>query len=88
MLHGGAMMTLADTAGALVAYLGLPEGASTATLTSTTQMFRRVSAGEVRATAVALHRGRTVVTVQTTLRDPEGTLLAQATQIQAIRTAS
>jgi 1,4-dihydroxy-2-naphthoyl-CoA hydrolase len=40
ILHGGALMTLADSAGALVAFLGLPEGASTATITSTTQLFR------------------------------------------------
>jgi uncharacterized protein (TIGR00369 family) len=87
ILHGGAIMTLADSAGALVAYLGLPEGASTATLTSTTQLFRPVSAGAVRAVAVALHRGRTAVTVQTTLRDESDTLVAQTTQIQVIRTA-
>jgi 1,4-dihydroxy-2-naphthoyl-CoA hydrolase len=86
IMHGGAIMSLADTAGALVAYLGLPEGASTATLTSTTQMFRPVAAGEVRAVAVALHRGRTTVTVQTTLHDLDGRLVAQTTQIQAIRT--
>jgi uncharacterized protein (TIGR00369 family) len=87
ILHGGAIMTLADSAGALVAYLGLPDGASTATLTSTTQMFRPVSAGAVRAVAVALHRGRTAVTVQTTLRDGTDMLVAQTTQIQVIRTA-
>jgi 1,4-dihydroxy-2-naphthoyl-CoA hydrolase len=85
LLHGGAIMTLADSAGALVAYLGLPEGASTATLTSTTQMFRPVLEGDVRAVAVALNRGRTAVTVQTTLRDGAGKLVAQTTQIQAIR---
>lgn len=56
LLHGGVMMALADSAGALVAYLGLPEGASTATLTSTTQMFRPVLAGGVRAVAVAAPR--------------------------------
>ncbi len=88
LLHGGAIMTLADSAGALVAYLGLPEGGSTSTLTSTTQMFRPVSAGDVRAVAVALHRGRTAVTVQTTLRDGTGKLVAQTTQIQAIRVTS
>jgi 1,4-dihydroxy-2-naphthoyl-CoA hydrolase len=61
IMHGGALMTLADTAGALVAFLGLPEGASTATITSTTQLFRPVSAGTVRAEALPLHRGRTTV---------------------------
>jgi 1,4-dihydroxy-2-naphthoyl-CoA hydrolase len=88
LLHGGALMTLADSAGALVAYLGLPEGASTATLTSTTQLFRPVLAGDVRAVAVALNRGRTAVTVQTTLRDETERLVAQTTQIQVIRAAS
>jgi 1,4-dihydroxy-2-naphthoyl-CoA hydrolase len=86
ILHGGAVMTLADSAGALVAYLGLAQGASTATMTSTTQFFRPVPAGMMRAVAVPLHRGRTAVTVQTTLRDAAvGKLVAQTTQIQAIR---
>jgi len=49
ILHGGALMTLADSAGALVAFLSLPEGASTAMITSTTQLFRPVNAGSVRA---------------------------------------
>jgi len=85
ILHGGAVMTLADSAGALVAYLGLPPGASTATMTSTTQFFRPVPAGVLHAVAVPLHRGRSVVTVQTALRDDAGKLVAQTTQIQAIR---
>ncbi|MBO0822606.1 MAG: PaaI family thioesterase [Actinobacteria bacterium] len=87
IMHGGALMTLADSAGALVAYLGLPEGASTATMTSTTQFFRPLSAGQARAVAVPLYRGRTSVTVQTTLRNSEDKLVAQTTQIQAIRAA-
>jgi 1,4-dihydroxy-2-naphthoyl-CoA hydrolase len=85
ILHGGALMTLADSAGALVAYLGLPPGASTATMTSTTQFFRPVLSGTVRAVAVPLHRGRTSVTVQTALRDAADKLVGQTTQIQAIR---
>src|ERR1700723_908209 len=43
IMHGGALMSLADTAGALVTFLGLPEGATTATITSTSQLFRPVS---------------------------------------------
>ena len=68
-MHGGALMSLADTAGALVAFLGLPDGATTATITSTTQLLRPVTGGTVRAVAVPLHRGRTVVTAQTSLYD-------------------
>jgi len=84
ILHGGALMSLADSIGALVAYLGLPEGASTATITSTTQLFRPVSSGEVRARAEALHRGRTTVTVRTSLYDDNDRLVAQTTQVQAV----
>jgi 1,4-dihydroxy-2-naphthoyl-CoA hydrolase len=87
ILHGGALMTLADSAGALVAFLGLPEGATTATITSTTQMFRSVMAGQVRAVAMPLYRGRSTVTIQTNMYGPDDTLVAQTTQIQVIRTA-
>ena len=85
VMHGGVMMALADTAGALVTFLGLPEGATTATITSTTQMFRPVSGGSVRAVAVPLHRGRTTVTAQTSLYDAQERLVAQTTQIQVVR---
>ncbi len=85
ILHGGVLMSLADSAGALVAFLGLAEGATTATITSTTQMFRPVSSGTVRAVALPLHRGRTTVTVQTSLHDSQRRLVAQTTQVQAIR---
>jgi 1,4-dihydroxy-2-naphthoyl-CoA hydrolase len=85
IMHGGVLMSLADTAGALVTYLGLPDGATTATITSTSQLFRPVSAGTVRAVAVPVHRGRTTVTAQTTLHDFENRLIAQTTQIQAVR---
>jgi 1,4-dihydroxy-2-naphthoyl-CoA hydrolase len=85
IMHGGALMSLADTAGALVAFLGLPEGATTATITSTSQLFRPVTSGAVRAVAVPLNRGRTTVTAQTSLFDSADRLVAQTTQIQAIR---
>ncbi len=87
ILHGGVLMTLADSAGALVVFLGLPDGASTATITSTTHMFRPVRSGAVRAVAVPVHRGRTMVTVQTSLRDENDNLVAQTTQVQAVRAA-
>ena len=87
IMHGGVLMSLADTAGALVAFLGLPAGSTTATITSTTQLFRPVSAGLVSAEALLLHRGRTTVTVQTHLRDASQRLVAQTTQIQAVRPA-
>ena len=78
-------MTLGVTAGALVALIGLPDGATTVTITSSTQLLRPVTGGTVRADAVPLHRGRTTVTAQTSLFDDDGRLVAQATQVQAVR---
>lgn len=85
VMHGGVLMSLADTAGALVTFLGLPEGKTTATITSTSHMFRPVSGGTVRAVAVPLHRGRTTVTAQTSVYDAAERLVAQTTQVQAVR---
>ena len=85
VMHGGVLMSLADSAGALVTILGLPEGATTATITSTSQLFRPVTGGTVRAMAVPLHRGRTTVTAQSSLYDSADRLVAQTTQIQDVR---
>ncbi len=85
VMHGGALMALADTAGALVAFLGLPDGATTATISSATQLLRPVTGGSVRAVAMPLHRGKTTVTAQTSLFDDNGRLVAQTTQAQAVR---
>ena len=84
LLHGGALMTLADSVGALCAFLGLPEGATTATTGSTTHLFRAVTDGTVTATARPLHRGRRMVVVQTDLVDTQGRRVAQTTQTQAV----
>jgi 1,4-dihydroxy-2-naphthoyl-CoA hydrolase len=87
VLHGGVLMSLSDTVGALAVYLTLGEDETTATITSTTQMFRPVTGGRVKAEATVLHRGRTTATAQTSLFDPDQRLVSQTTQIQAIRKA-
>jgi 1,4-dihydroxy-2-naphthoyl-CoA hydrolase len=84
VLHGGALMSLADTIGAVCAFLNLPPGANTATISSSTNMLRAVRSGEVTARAKPLHAGRSVIAVQTELRDDEGRLVAQVTQAQAV----
>ncbi|WP_132426301.1 PaaI family thioesterase [Pseudonocardia endophytica] len=84
LMHGGALMTFADTTGALCAYLGLPEGAGTATTSSHTSLFRAARAGTLTATTRALHRGRTSVVVQTDVTDDEGRPISQTTQTQAV----
>ena len=84
MLHGGALMTLADSAGAVCAFVNLPPGAGTSTLETKTDFFRPVTAGQVRAEARPLHVGRRFVAVQTTLTDDEDRLVAQTTQTQVV----
>jgi uncharacterized protein (TIGR00369 family) len=84
MMHGGAVMTLADTTGAVCAFLNLPSGASTSTISSATNFFRAVRDGEVRATTRPLHAGRTTIVVQTELRDSNDKLVAMVTQTQAV----
>jgi len=86
ILHGGALIALADTIGAVCAYLGLPAGASTATTSSTTHLFRAVRDGRVTATARPLHHGRTLIVIQTDLVDSHGRPIAQVTQTQAVVT--
>ncbi|MGH3321436.1 MAG: PaaI family thioesterase [Streptosporangiaceae bacterium] len=84
VLHGGALMTLADSVGGICAFLNLPEGAGTSTIESKTNFFRAVRGGYVHAFARPLHPGRTVIVVQTDLRDDESRHVAQVTQTQAV----
>lgn len=86
LLHGGALMTLADSLGAVCAFLNLPEGAVTSTIESKTNFFRGVRAGRAHATAIPLHVGRTTIVVQTDIRDDEGRRVALVTQTQAVIT--
>ena len=84
LMHGGAVMTLADSLGAVCAFLNLPPGASTSTITSATNFFRAVRDGEVIGTSRPLHVGRTTIVVQTELRDANDKLVALVTQTQAV----
>jgi 1,4-dihydroxy-2-naphthoyl-CoA hydrolase len=83
-LHGGALMTLADSVGAVCAFLNLPPGAGTSTLSSSTNLLRGVREGYVEAVARPLHVGRTTVVVVTELRDGTGRLVSSTTQTQAV----
>ena len=85
ILHGGALMALADSSGGLCAFLNLPDGASgTATIESKSNFFRPVSDRYVEATSRVLHQGRTTIVVETELRDADGRLAAKVTQTQAV----
>ena len=85
VLHGGALMGLADSAGGLLAFLSLPDGATgTATIESKTNFFAPVRSGYVEATARPLHRGRRTIVVDTEIRAEDGRLVARVTQTQAV----
>jgi uncharacterized protein (TIGR00369 family) len=84
VMHGGALMALADTAGAVCAVLNLPPGAGTSTIESKTNFFRAVRDGHVDAVARPLHIGRSTIVVQTDLNDASGRRVAITTQTQAV----
>lgn len=84
ILHGGTIMALADTAGAMCAFLNLPEGAGTSTIESKTNFLRAVRSGTVTAASRPLHAGRTVIVVETDVTDAEGRLVAKVIQTQAV----
>lgn len=86
LLHGGAVMTLADSAGAVCAFLNLPDGALTSTIESKTNFMRAVREGHVEAVSRPLHVGRTTIVVQTEIADHRGTRVAHVTQTQAVIT--
>jgi len=88
LLHGGALMVLADSLGGICAFLNLPEGSGTATIESKTNFFRAVREGTVHATTRPLHVGRTTIVVQTDITDDRNRRIAQVTQTQAILPAA
>jgi uncharacterized protein (TIGR00369 family) len=86
-MHGGALMSLADMAGAVCAFLNLPEGGTgTTTIESKTNFLRALRGGHVEAVSRPLHAGRTTAVIDTELRDAEGRLVARTTQTQAVLT--
>lgn len=83
-LHGGYLMALADSVGALCASLNLPAGAGTSTIESKTNFVRGATEGEVTITAEPLHVGRTTIVVVTDIARVDGKLVTRTTQTQAV----
>jgi 1,4-dihydroxy-2-naphthoyl-CoA hydrolase len=85
VLHGGAYMAFADTLGAVGTVINLPQGKRTTTTDSSTKFIggARVDT-TVSGESIALHRGRTTMVWQTTIRSAEGKLCAVVTQTQLI----
>src|SRR5437764_10169156 len=84
LLHGGALMALADTCGGVCAFLNLPEGAQgTATVESKTNFLRAVREGTITASTRPLHSGRATIVLETEVTRDDGKLVAKVTQTQA-----
>src|SRR3954454_15098231 len=84
LLHGGAVMALADSAGGASAFLNLPDGASgTSTIESKTNFLGRVREGAIPASARPLHVGSSTMVIETEVRHVDR-LVAKVTQTQAV----
>jgi len=85
ILHGGAYMAFADTLGAVGTLVNLAAGKRTTTTDSSTKFIAGARLGTtVSGESVALHRGRTTMVWQTSIRNAEGKLCAVVTQTQLV----
>jgi len=85
ILHGGAYMAFADTLGAVGTLVNLPDGKRTTTTDSSTKFIGSAKVGStVTGESVALHRGRTTMVWQTSIRSEQGKLCAVVTQTQLV----
>ena len=85
ILHGGAYMAFADTLGAVGTLLNLAAGKRTTTTDSSTKFIASAKVGTLAsAECVALHRGRSTMVWQTTVRNAAGKLCAVVTQTQLV----
>ena len=84
LLHGGAVMALADSAGGASAFLNLPAGATgTSTIESKTNFLGGVKQGVVTASARPLHVGSSTMVIETEVTHDDR-LVAKVTQTQAV----
>jgi uncharacterized protein (TIGR00369 family) len=85
IMHGGAIMALADNLGGTATSANLKEGQSTTTIESKTNFFAAIPIGDtVKAECTALHRGRTTMVWQTRITRGDGKLCAMVTQTQLV----
>jgi uncharacterized protein (TIGR00369 family) len=86
ILHGGAIMALADSAGAVGAFLSLPPGATgTTTIESKTNFLGAAKAGgTVTAEATPVHKGKRTSVWQTRITTEDGKAIALVIQTQLV----
>ena len=89
VLHGGAVMALADTLGAIATAANLTEGTTTTTIESKTNFFAAIPIGDIaRAECTPLHRGRTTMVWQTRVMRSDGRVAALVIQTQLVLPAT
>jgi uncharacterized protein (TIGR00369 family) len=81
-VNGGAIMAFADALGAAGAVANRPPGYRGGTIESKTNFFAAGTGPVLTAVSVPLHIGRTTSVWQTSIRNPDGTLVAMVTQTQ------
>ena len=79
ILHGGAIVSLLDSAAAFAVLTLLDPGTNTVTVDFTVHFLRPVSAGRIEASARVLRRGRRVAILCVEATDQNGVLVATAT---------
>jgi len=85
VLHGGAVMSLADNIGGTATFANLREGERTATIESKTNFFAPIPVGDTAfAECTPLHKGRTTMVWQTRITRGDGRLCALVTQTQIV----
>lgn len=85
VLHGGALMALADNLGGTATTANLKDGQSTTTIESKTNFFAAIPVGSIaQAECLPLHRGRTTMVWQTKVTRADGRLAAVVTQTQLV----
>ncbi len=83
-LHGGYVMAVADSTGALCAAQNLPTGAGTSTIESKTNFLRPIISGTATIVSTPVHVDRTTIVVQTEVIRDDGKIAAITTQTQIV----
>jgi 1,4-dihydroxy-2-naphthoyl-CoA hydrolase len=84
-IHGGALMSFADTLGACATIVNLKEGQITTTMESKTNFFARAPMGtRIRGESLPLHKGRSTMVWQTRITSEDGKLIGVVTQTQMV----
>ena len=79
ILHGGAVVSLMDTAAACAVHTLLEPGGRTVTVDLTVHFLSPAASGRVEARATVIRKGRRVIILNVEARDADGSLIATST---------